>query len=289
VVVPPSLAFGERGNPPAIQPNETLTFEVELLSFTRGPKLPEFHAGDPAKQRKTESGLVYETLTEGTGDLPKPDDVLDLKFAVWTTKGRLLDCSEQRNDQRFVGRVVDLPFRVLQIAPQYMKTGGRYRFEAPADMTRGFPYFGAPFLPVGATTVWELELISAKEVQLPPYVKPDPARQKTTASGLKYELLVDGSGAPAKLGDKLDVVYTGWFLDGTVFDSSLMHGRPYELHPFQSRGLIAGWVEGLQLMKQGAKFRFEIPANLAYGEKGDEKIPPNSTLVFEIELVKVER
>lgn len=289
IVVPPQLAFGERGYPPTIQPNETLTFEVELLSFTRGPKLPEFHASDPAKQKKTESGLVYEVLTEGAGEPPKPDDVLDLKYAIWNTKGRLLDCSEQREDSHFVGRICDLPFRVLQVAPQYMKTGARYRFEVPPDLVRNFPFFGAPFLPIGSTTVWEIELVSAKEVHLPPYVKPDPAKQKTTASGLKYEVLAEGSGNSPKFGDKLEIVYTGWFLDGSVFDSSLMHGKPMALRPFQNRGLIAGWIEGLQLMKPGAKYRFEVPSNLAYGEKGDEKIPPNSTLVFEIELLKVER
>jgi FKBP-type peptidyl-prolyl cis-trans isomerase len=288
VVVPPALAYGERGNPPDIQPNETITFELELLSFTRGPKLPAFHPGDPAKQKKTESGLVYEPLVEGEGSPPKPDDVLDMRFAVWNTKGRLIDCSEMRNDSHFIGRVNDLPNRVLQIAPQYMKPGARFRFEVPADMSRGLP-FGAPFLPVGAVTVWEIELVSAKEVHLPPYTKPDPAQQKTTASGLRYEVLAVGSGDSPRLGDKLDVVYTGWFLDGTLFESSLIHGKPYEIRPFSNRDLIPGWVEGLQLMKPGAKYRFEIPPKLAYGEKGDQKIPPNSTLVFEIELVKVER
>ena len=288
VVVPPALAFGEHGSPPAIQPNETLVFEIELLSFTRGPKLPEFHAGDPAKQKKTESGLVYEPLVEGEGAPPKPDDVLDLRYAIWNTKGRLIDCTEMRNDFHFLGRVSDLPFRVLQIAPQYMKPGSTYRFEVPADLGRGLPFYGASFLPAGAATVWELQLVSVKEVQLPPFVKPDPAQQKKTASGLKYEVLVEGSGASPKLGDKLDVVYSGWFLDGTLFDSSLLVGKPYLLRPFQSSGLIAGWIEGLQLMKAGAKYRFEIPPNLAYGEKGFQKIPPNSTLVFEIELLKVE-
>jgi FKBP-type peptidyl-prolyl cis-trans isomerase len=287
LVIPPDLAYGTRGNPPAIQPNETLTFEVELLSFKRGPKMPEFHAGDPAKQKKTESGLIYEPLIEGSGDPPKPEDVLDLRFAAWNQQGRLINSSEQHDDFHFIGRVEDLPSRILQIAPQFMKPGARFRFEAPADLCRGLP-FGAPFLPEGSVTIWEIELVSAREVHLPPFTKPDPAQQKTTASGLKYEVLKEGTGETAKLGDKLEVNYIGWFTDGTVFDSSYLSGKPYALRPFQNRGLIQGWIEGLQLMKQGARFRFEIAPNLAYGAKGRDKIPPNSTLVFELELMKLE-
>jgi SAM-dependent methyltransferase len=227
-------------------------------------------------------------LTEGTGDAPKPDDVLDLRFAAWTGNGRLMTSTEQHDDFHFVGRVEDLPWRVLQVMPQFLKPGGRLRCEVPADFARGALPFGAPFLPEGSVTVWELELVSAKQVHLPPYTKPDPAQQKTTASGLKYEVLKEGEGVPPKFGDKVDVEYTGWFTDGTVFDSSLLKGKPYALRPFSNRGLIQGWIEGIQLMKPGARYRFEVVPTLAYGARGRDKIPPNSTLVFEMELVKVE-
>jgi FKBP-type peptidyl-prolyl cis-trans isomerase len=289
--VPPALGYGEIGARLRVKPDEVVTFELDLDSFTRGPKLPEFPAGDAAKQKKTDSGLVYEPLVEGTGDPPKPDDLLDIKFAVWNEKGRLIDCSELHDDFHFRGRVSDLPLRLLQVAPQLMRTGARYRFEAPPEFCAGLPY-GTTYLPRGATAVWELELVSAKPIVLPPLPKLDPEKTHTTKSGLKYEVLEEGSGEPAHLGDKLDVNYVGWTLDGNVFDSSLFSGRPFQIHPLQIGGprpLIAGWNEGLQLMRLGSKFVFEIPPELAYGPRQMGKIPPNSTLIFQLELVKLER
>ncbi|QJE95323.1 FKBP-type peptidyl-prolyl cis-trans isomerase [Luteolibacter luteus] len=108
----------------------------------------------------------------------------------------------------------------------------------------------------------------------------------TTASGLKYWVLKRGAGSVSpKATDEVTVHYEGTLLNGTVFDSSLKRGKPIS---FPLNGVIPGWTEGLQLMKEGDKFKFEIPANLAYGAQSPSPaIPPNSTLVFEVELIKV--
>lgn len=108
----------------------------------------------------------------------------------------------------------------------------------------------------------------------------------TTASGLKYWVLKSGTGTVSpKATDTVTVHYEGTLLNGTVFDSSLKRGKPIS---FPLNGVIPGWTEGLQLMKQGDKFKFEIPANLAYGEQSPSPdIPPNSTLVFEVELLSI--
>jgi FKBP-type peptidyl-prolyl cis-trans isomerase len=110
---------------------------------------------------------------------------------------------------------------------------------------------------------------------------------KTTASGLKYQVLKQGTGtASPKPTDTVKVHYHGTLLDGTVFDSSVERGQPIS---FPLTGVIPGWTEGLQLMKVGDKFKFEIPPNLAYGPNSPSpKIPPNSTLVFEVELLAIE-
>jgi FKBP-type peptidyl-prolyl cis-trans isomerase len=118
-----------------------------------------------------------------------------------------------------------------------------------------------------------------------------PAAQKddltTTASGLKYQVLKHGTGTVSpKPTDKVKVHYHGTLLDGTVFDSSVERGEPAS---FPLNAVIPGWTEGLQLMKVGDKFKFVIPPNLAYGPASPSpKIPPNSTLVFEVELLAIE-
>ncbi len=109
----------------------------------------------------------------------------------------------------------------------------------------------------------------------------------TTASGLKYQVLKHGTGTVSpKATDTVKVHYHGTLLDGTVFDSSVERGQPIS---FPLNAVIPGWTEGLQLMKVGDKFKFIIPPNLAYGPNSPSpKIPPNSTLVFEVELLGIE-
>jgi FKBP-type peptidyl-prolyl cis-trans isomerase len=106
----------------------------------------------------------------------------------------------------------------------------------------------------------------------------------TTASGLQYEVIKQGTGAKPTATDTVKVHYEGKLLDGTVFDSSIKRGEPVT---FPLNQVIAGWTEGVQLMAIGSKYKFVIPANLAYGEQGGGPIPPNSVLTFEVELLEI--
>ena len=106
---------------------------------------------------------------------------------------------------------------------------------------------------------------------------------KTTASGLQYKVIEEGEGSSPKAGDTVSVHYRGTFVDGTEFDSSYQRGEPAT---FPLTGVIPGWTEALQLMKQGSKWVLFLPPELAYGERGaGSRIPPNSTLIFEVELI----
>ncbi|MEM1357412.1 MAG: FKBP-type peptidyl-prolyl cis-trans isomerase [Bacteroidota bacterium] len=108
---------------------------------------------------------------------------------------------------------------------------------------------------------------------------------KVTDSGLQYEVLQEGEGASPTATETVEVHYHGTLIDGTVFDSSVDRGQTIE---FPLNQVIPGWTEGVQLMKEGAKYRFFIPYQLAYGARGSGgKIPPYSALIFDVELFKV--
>lgn len=112
--------------------------------------------------------------------------------------------------------------------------------------------------------------------------KPD---VKTTASGLQYKVIKEGTGEKPKATDTVSVNYRGTLIDGTEFDSSYKRGQPAT---FPLNGVIKGWTEGLQLMKTGSKYQLFVPANLAYGERAvSPELGANATLIFEVELLEV--
>lgn len=119
------------------------------------------------------------------------------------------------------------------------------------------------------------------------YLKANAAKDGvvTLPSGLQYQILTPGNGRQPKATDKVRCHYEGMLVDGTVFDSSVQRGDPAV---FGLNQVIAGWTEGVQLMKEGAKYRFFIPYNLGYGERGaGQSIPPYSALIFDVELIDV--
>ena len=109
---------------------------------------------------------------------------------------------------------------------------------------------------------------------------------KTTASGLQYKITREGTGKSPKATDKVTVHYEGKLIDGTIFDSSIQRGEPAT---FPLNGVIRGWTEGFQLFKEGTKATLYIPSDLGYGASGSPpKIGPNATLIFDVELIKVQ-
>lgn len=109
----------------------------------------------------------------------------------------------------------------------------------------------------------------------------------TLASGLQYKIIKTGSGKTPKAIDSVTVNYRGTLIDGTEFDSSIKRGQPAT---FQVNGVIPGWTEALQLMREGSKWQLFIPSNLAYGERGaGGTIGPNAVLIFEVELISINK
>ncbi len=107
---------------------------------------------------------------------------------------------------------------------------------------------------------------------------------KTLPSGLQYKVLTEGSGKTPKAADNVTVNYKGTLINGAEFDNSYKRGQPAT---FKANGVIKGWTEALQLMKEGSKWQLFIPPELGYGDRGAGPVPPNSTLIFEVELISV--
>lgn len=287
VTIPYALAYGEQGHPPAIPAKADLVFEIELMGVTKGVPLPQFAAGDKAKQKTTATGLVYEELAAGDGEVPKATDGVTLSWALWDTEGHLLGC-DARSGGPLSGVLADLRvgrwnLAFLPEAAALLHRGGAMRYEVPAKLAWGEQGMGRAVAP-NSTTVWQLTLTGINQV--PAFVKVDEAKAKTTANGIRYEVLKEGTGASPKATDVVTVNYSGWLTDGKLFDSSHARG---ETATFGLNEVIPGWAEAVQAMKVGGSARFLIPAKLAYGERPPQgsSIPANADLVFQIDLQSI--
>ena len=168
--------------------------------------------------------------------------------------------------------------RPVRFAPLLLLLAGCSSEEAPKPVTEK-PVAEAPKAPQP-----EKEAPVAK----PEEKRPESGKKEVvTASGLKYEDLLMGDGPAAKAGDSLEMHYIGWLTDGTKFDSSLDSGRVYGFQ-LGARQVIGGWDEGVAGMKAGGRRRLVIPPQLGYGARGcPPVIPPNATLVFEVQLIRI--
>ena len=240
----------------------------------------------PSDAEVTASGLASRVLTAGTGtESPAAVDTVTVHYSGWTTDGNLFDSSVERGEPTSfpLNRVIKGWTEGLQL----MVLGEKRRFWIPADLAYGEnPGGGRP----GGLLVFDVELLGIEKAPEPPKVPEDvaaiPESAEVRDSGLASRKLSDGTGSthPTKA-DMVTVHYSGWTTDGEMFDSSLMRGAPAT---FGLGQVIPGWTEGLQLMVEGEKRRFWIPAKLAYGENPRGGAPAG-TLVFDVELIKIGR
>ncbi len=251
-----------------------------------GLPAPEDVAAPPADAKKTASGLAIKVLTPGKGkDHPGPDDKVTVHYTGWTTDGKMFDSSIPRGEPT--------SFRVSGVIKgwteglQLMTTGEKARLWIPGKLAYGDAP-GQPGMPTG-TLVFDVELIDFTPAPKPPPVPTDvkaaPANAKKTESGLAYRVLTKGKGTrhPSAT-DRVKVHYSGWTTDGKMFDSSVTRGEPAT---FPLNGVIKGWTEGVQLMVEGEKTRFWIPAGLAYGDN-PRPGAPSGPLTFDIELLEIQ-
>lgn len=240
----------------------------------------------PADAEKTESGLASRVLEAGSGsESPAAADTVTVHYSGWTTDGKMFDSSVKRGSPTSfpLNRVIKGWTEGLQL----MVVGETRRFWIPADLAYGEnPGGGRP----GGMLVFDVELLDIQKAPEPPKVPEDvaaiPANAEVRESGLASRILDAGEGTenPSKH-DMVTVHYSGWTTDGKMFDSSVMRGSPAT---FGLSQVIPGWTEGVQLMVEGEKRRFWIPAKLAYGENPPGGAPAGM-LVFDVELIKIGR
>jgi len=235
---------------------------------------PSDVASPPADAAKMPSGLATKVVTRGTGkDHPTKDDVVVVHYTGWKTDGTMFDSSVARGKPSTFG--VSRVIAGFSEGLQQMVTGEKRRLWIPEALA-----YKGQREPKGML-VFDVELIDVPS-HPPPDVKAPPADAKKTASGLAYKVLKEGTGGRhPRASGSVSVHYTGWTTDGKMFDSSVVRGQPTT---FGLSDVIQGWTEGVQLMAEGEKTRFWIPAKLAYeGKQG-----PQGLLCFDIELIKFE-
>ena len=286
--IPAALGYGKRGFGGAIPPDADLIFVVELLDFKPGPKLPEFRTPDSKKAVTTSSGLEYEVVAPGKGEPYGKADTPAFHYTFWNTKGEFLGSSLLGGQPLQVRANSPRQFAFFkELCGLGLKEGSEIVCKVPPQILFGERPNG-PKCPPNSVTIWRMKVESIKRaLPLPEFVLPSGDDVVTTASGLKYQVLEPGEGQSPKASDVVTVHYAGWLTDGKLFDASFTRGDPTT---FPLNRVIKGWTEGLQLMKPGAVYRFLIPADLAYGERGSPPaVPPNAPLVFHVELISVGR
>lgn len=243
---------------------------------------PDDVAAPPANAQKTASGLASVILAKGTGtEKPGPTDKVTVHYTGWTKDGKMFDSSVNS------GRPATFPLnRVIKgwtEGLQLMTKGEKRRFWIPGELAYGEKP-RRPGAPSGQLT-FDVELLEiAAAPKVPEDVAAPPASAKKTKSGLAYRVLKEGTGTAPGPKSQVTVHYSGWTKDGNMFDSSVLRGEPTT---FGLDGVIAGWTEGVQLMKPGAKYRFWIPGSLAYGDTPTRPGAPSGQLTFDIELIAV--
>ena len=241
-------------------------------------------AAPPADAQRSVSGLASSVLQPGSGSVhPTPNDTVEVHYTGWTKDGKMFDSSVKR------GETVKFPLN--RVIPgwteglQLMVAGEKRRLWIPAELAYG-EVPARPGAPAG-DLVFDVELITVLSApDVPSDVASVPADAQRTESGLAYRVLTPGTSGPHPAATQtVTVHYSGWMLDGKMFDSSVARGEPAS---FPLNAVIAGWTEGVQLMVVGEKTRFWIPADLAYGETPQRPGAPSGMLVFDIELLGIE-
>ncbi|MCI0699646.1 MAG: FKBP-type peptidyl-prolyl cis-trans isomerase [Planctomycetia bacterium] len=250
-------------------------------------------ANDP-NLKEAAPGVKYRDIKEGVGEPCKLGAEVKYHVTGWVLGGNTIENSREKGGQPRKAGVNGLFPPGLSEGIIGMKQGGVRKVVITPE--KGFGPRGTDKVPANSTLVYEVELV---EVSPPRNVTTGPGQPmpfdksnggtddpdlKDIGEGLKYRDLKEGTGEPVKPGAQVTIHYTGWTVDGKVFDNSRPRGKP---NTWRLGDLVPGWQKGIPGMKPGGVRKLVVPAALAYGDRGQgEDIPPGATLIFEVELVQ---
>ncbi|NTW31397.1 MAG: FKBP-type peptidyl-prolyl cis-trans isomerase [Bacteroidetes bacterium] len=233
---------------------------------------------------KLESGLKYIIVKKGTGIKVEKGMNVTVNYTGYFEDGKIFDSSVER------GEPISIPIGKGKVIKGWdegiplLSVGDKARLLIPYNLAYGETARGP--IPAMSNLIFDVEVIKAEKSTSPePYDVKGKDTLKT-ASGLQYIIVKEGTGAQATSGKTVKVHYTGYFTDGKIFDSSVERGTAFSFPLGQGR-VIAGWDEGIALLKVGGKARLIIPYQLGYGENAYNSIPAKSTLIFDVELIDV--
>ena len=249
--------------------------ETEVASQT-----PTIQAEPVGQEITTSTGLKYSDEVIGTGQRPKTGEKVQVHYTGTLEDGTKFDSSHDRNRPfEFTlgtGRVI----KGWDEGIATMHVGGKRKLIIPPEL--GYGERNAGSIPPNSTLIFDVELLDIMEDWSADFSLP--GREELTESGLRMIIHKDGNGNIPLPGQTVSVHYRGILENGRQFDSSVDRGQPIRFPLGQGR-VIKGWDEALSLMSKGEKRTLIIPPNIGYGSKGKGKIPPNATLIFEVELI----
>ena len=250
--------------------------------------------------KTTESGIKYFDEIVGEGKDAKLGDLLSIHFKGWVIVDSTNLFSDWTNDSTRLPYMIGDSYRQGQVIKFVlgegafirgtdegivgMKPNGKRMIVVPSELAYGEKGIGP--VPPNADLKVFIELLDVKDPVVAEMWDVDKSKIKTSESGLMYVIIEEGEGDFATDGNVVKVHYSGYLEDSTKFDSSVERDEPFSF-VIGNKQVIAGWDEGIKLLKTGGKARFVIPPSLGYGDITAGKIPPNSTLVFDVELLEV--
>jgi peptidylprolyl isomerase len=282
LIIPPDLAYGDKpmGDIPA---NSTLIFNVKIIDVVPAPK--PFNLSTRSPIEETPTGLRYSVFEKGRGKKLENGMKVKVHYSGFFDDMSMFDSSHEREQPIEITLGRGMVIRGWEEGLTHLRVGDKARLWIPYDLAYG--EHGRGPIPPKTNLIFDVEIMEANEpFRAVPY-NTSGRDTLTTESGLRYIIVREGRGEYPESGNTVKVHYTGFLTDGTMFDSSVEREQPFRFVLGQGQ-VIAGWDEGVALMRANARYRFIIPAELAYGSRGIGPIPPYSTLIFDVELLEFE-